>query len=299
MNLKQIEAFVQIAHGKSFSKAARELYLTQPTISAHIASLEKELNARLFIRNTKEVSLSEDGKLLYEYAIKMLHVQSEIEEIFRKRENSQISNIHIAASSLNAKYILPEIMSQFLAEHKDVKFDLTETDSEGVLDLIVNHSVDIGFVGSYFEKSNCRYYPFYSDELIIVTPNEEKYLEFQNSKDLSWIIKEPFIMREKGSGTRKEMEKFLQQCNVDVEKLNIVANIENTEIIKSSISKGMGISVLSKLTVEQEICSGQVLAVSFPEIDSKRELSFVYNKNYQLSSTAKQFVKKVKTFYEV
>ena len=79
MNLKQLEAFVQVAEGGSFSKAARELYLTQPTISAHISSLEKELNVRLFVRNTKEVSLSDNGKDLYKYAKQMVDLQGKIE----------------------------------------------------------------------------------------------------------------------------------------------------------------------------------------------------------------------------
>ena len=82
MNLKQLEAFVKVAEDGSFSKAAKALFLTQPTISAHISSLEKELNARLFVRNTKEVSLSEDGKELYQYASQMVELEKKIEEVF-------------------------------------------------------------------------------------------------------------------------------------------------------------------------------------------------------------------------
>ena len=85
MNLKQLEAFVQVAEGGSFSKAAKKLYLTQPTISAHVAALEKELNVRLFVRNTKEVSLSEDGKDLYKYARQMVDLEKKIDERFGTR----------------------------------------------------------------------------------------------------------------------------------------------------------------------------------------------------------------------
>ena len=94
MNLKQLEAFVQVAEGKSFSKAAKELFLTQPTISAHIASLERELNARLFVRNTKEVSLSEDGKDLYRYAKQIIDLQKQIEERFETEERGQQALYH-------------------------------------------------------------------------------------------------------------------------------------------------------------------------------------------------------------
>ena len=113
MNLKQLEAFVQVAEEGSFSKAAKELFLTQPTISAHIASLEKELNVRLFIRNTKEVSLSEDGKELYKYAKPMMDLERKIEERFGSGEDTAKHCITIAASTVPAQYLLPEILKRY------------------------------------------------------------------------------------------------------------------------------------------------------------------------------------------
>ena len=103
MNLKQLEAFVQVAEGGSFSKAAKELFLTQPTISAHISSLEKELNSRLFVRNTKEVGLSEDGKDLYKYARQMIDLEKQIEERFETKEDGGRHCITIAASTIPAQ----------------------------------------------------------------------------------------------------------------------------------------------------------------------------------------------------
>ena len=113
MNLKQLEAFVQVAEGKSFSKAAKELFLTQPTISAHIASLERELNARLFVRNTKEVSLSEDGKDLYRYAKQIIDLQKQIEERFETEEEGSRHCITIAASTIPAQYLLLSLIHIF------------------------------------------------------------------------------------------------------------------------------------------------------------------------------------------
>ena len=110
MNLKQLEAFVQVAEGGSFSKAAKQLFLTQPTISAHISSLEKELNARFFVRNTKEVKLSDDGKELYRYARQMIDLQKKIEERFETGKSESKHLITIAASTIPAQYLLPEIL---------------------------------------------------------------------------------------------------------------------------------------------------------------------------------------------
>ena len=113
MNLKQLEAFVKVTEGRSFSKAAKELFLTQPTISAHIASLEKELNTRLFVRNTKEVSLSEDGTVLYEYAKQMVELERKIEYAFLHEEQDAPQCITIAASTIPAQYLLPRILARF------------------------------------------------------------------------------------------------------------------------------------------------------------------------------------------
>ena len=113
MNLKQLEAFVQVAEGGSFSKAAKELYLTQPTISAHISALEKELNARLFIRNTKEVSLSEDGKDLYRHAKQIIDIEKKIEERFGAKGPDARQCITIAASTIPAQYLLPRVLLKF------------------------------------------------------------------------------------------------------------------------------------------------------------------------------------------
>ena len=124
MNLKQLEAFVQVAEGGSFSKAAKELFLTQPTISAHVSSLEKELNVRLFIRNTKEVSLSEDGRDLYKYARQMVELEQKIEERFGSREEEERQCITIAASTIPAQYLLPKILLKFRERYPDEQLNI-------------------------------------------------------------------------------------------------------------------------------------------------------------------------------
>ena len=205
MNLKQLEAFVQVAEGGSFSKAAKELFLTQPTISSHISSLERELNARLFVRNTKEVSLSEDGIKLYKYAKQMLDLQREIEVTFGMDEEGESHAVTIAASTIPAQYLLPEVLTRFSERYPQEQIRIQETDSSKVVMQIVDHRVDIGFTGTVLEKKHCKYIPFYKDELVIITPNTPKYQELVqgNKEDISWIKKEHVIMREEGSGTRK------------------------------------------------------------------------------------------------
>ena len=301
MNLKQLEAFVQVAEGGSFSRAAKELYLTQPTISAHIASLEKELNVRLFIRNTKEVSLSEDGKELYKYAKPMMDLEHKIEERFGSGEEPGKHSITIAASTVPAQYLLPAILKRYNEKYPEEQLKILEMDSAKVVLRVIDHMVDVGLTGTTLEKKHCRYVPFYKDQLVVITPNTEKYrkLQAESADDISWICQESFIMREEGSGTRKEAEKQFARAGISVEELDVIASIENQETIKKSVSQGLGISVLSALASKDEVEEGHILAFPIPGADSGRDINLVYNKNYQLSRSAERFIRIVKDVYQV
>lgn len=297
MNLKQLEAFVQIADSGSFSKAAKELYLTQPTISAHVSTLEKELNTRLFVRNTKEVKLSDSGMVLYDYAKQMIILQKQIEDTFTVREEKAQQRITIAASTIPAQYLLPDILANFLEKYPNQQFKIVEADSAQVVEMVVNHKVDVGFAGTVIDKRLCKYIPFYQDELIVIAPNNDKYRNM-NPQDATWVVNEPLIMREEGSGTRKEAEKQLKKIGVNASRLNIIASMENPEAIKRAVASGMGISIISRLAAEAELEKGNLLAFPIAEEDMRREIHLIYNRNLQLSRSADRLVKVVKEMYK-
>ncbi|RHA72170.1 LysR family transcriptional regulator [Dorea formicigenerans] len=298
MNLKQLEAFVQVSESGSFSKAAKELFLTQPTISAHISSLEKELNVRLFIRNTKEVSLSDDGKDLYRYAKQITDLEKAIEERFYMDSDDGKHFITIAASTIPAQYLLPKVLMCYRERYPKEQIKIMETDSSEVVTQVVDHMVDVGFTGTVLEKKHCKYIPFYKDELAVITPDTPEYriLKEQNRDDIDWIRRKPLILREEGSGTRKEAEKQLKNAGISMETLDIVASIANQETIKKSVKQGMGITVLSRLAAEDE---DGLLIFPIPGADEGRDINLVYNKNYQMTRSADRFIRIVKEVYDI
>ena len=298
MNLKQLEAFVQVSESGSFSKAAKELFLTQPTISAHISSLEKELNVRLFIRNTKEVSLSDDGKDLYRYAKQITDLEKAIEERFYMDSDDGKHFITIAASTIPAQYLLPKVLMCYRERYPKEQIKIMETDSSEVVTQVVDHMVDVGFTGTVLEKKHCKYIPFYKDELAVITPDTPEYriLKEQNCDDIDWIKRKPLILREEGSGTRKEAEKQLKNAGISMEDLDIVASIANQETIKKSVKQGMGITVLSRLAAEDE---DGLLIFPIPGADEGRDINLVYNKNYQMTRSADRFIRIVKAVYDI
>ena len=298
MNLKQLEAFVQVSESGSFSKAAKELFLTQPTISAHISSLEKELNVRLFIRNTKEVSLSDDGKDLYRYAKQITDLEKAIEERFYMDSDDGKHFITIAASTIPAQYLLPKVLMCYRERYPKEQIKIMETDSSEVVTQVVDHMVDVGFTGTVLEKKHCKYIPFYKDELAVITPDTPEYriLKEQNRDDIDWIKRKPLILREEGSGTRKEAEKQLKNAGISMETLDIVASIANQETINKSVKQGMGITVLSRLAAEDE---DGLLIFPIPGADEGRDINLVYNKNYQTTRSADRFIRIVKEVYDI
>lgn len=297
MNLKQLEAFATVAETKSFSAAAKQLYLTQPTVSAHIAALEKELNTCLFVRNTKGAALSDSGKELYAYAEQMLELEHKIRERFGLEGRSQGSVLRIAASTIPAQYLLPEIMARFRRLWPEERLKLFETDSGGVVEMIMSHKADVGFTGTVLEKGTCTYLPFYQDELVVITPAAERFRNLDPAQLSMWLKEEPVILREEGSGTRKESFRLLEKMGIDPSSLTVAAVIENQETIKRSVSSGMGITLLSRLAAEEEIRSGKLLAFPIGETGGKRNINLVFDSAYPSLPSADKFIRNVKEMY--
>lgn len=296
MNLKQLEAFARVAETKSFSEAAKRLYLTQPTVSAHISALEKELGVCLLLRTTKEVSLTEEGKALYGYAVQMLDLEQEIREHFGRRKSGK-SVLRIAASTIPSQYLLPEIMVRFRERYPGVRLSVAETDSAGVVGRIVSGEADIGFAGTVMEQKHCVYIPFYQDELVVIAPGEGAGEPESAGETAGWIRRMPVILREEGSGTRKEAQRLLRQLGIELSELNIAASIENQETIKRSVRNGMGISILSRLAAEDEIKSGVLRAVPLGETGGKRNINLVFDRRFVHSAEAEALIDLVKEMY--
>lgn len=296
MNLKQLEAFARVAEAKSFSEAAKILYLTQPTVSAHVASLEKELEVCLLMRSTKEVSLTEEGEILYDYAMQMLELEQQIRERFgsRKKEGAVL---RIAASTIPSQYLLPEIMVRFRERYPGVRLRVMETDSAGAVEQILSRRADIGFAGTVLEEKQCVYIPFYQDELVVIIPGEGLEGPESAAETAAWIRRMPVILREEGSGTRKEAQRLLRQMGIELSELNIVASIQNQETIKRSVRNGMGISILSRLAAEDEIRSGVLRAVPLGETGGKRNINLVFDRRSLHSTEAEKLIDLVKEMY--
>ena len=298
MNLKQLESFSYIIETNSFSEAAKKLFLTQPTISSHISLLEKELSTQLLIRTTKDVIPTDAGKKLYTYAKQMLQIQNTILEEFHVKSDDEKNVITLGASSIPEQYILPEILPKYLKKNKN-EFKIGRGDSFEIINQVVNKEIEIGLVGTQIETSNCIFEPFYKDKLVVITPVNQKYLQMKEEgfhiKDL---LKEPIIMREEGSGTRKEIKKFLNHMKINDGSLYITATLNSTEAIKRSVANNMGISIIANLAVQNYIKEKRVLAFDLAEENIYRNLYIVRNKEMYMSKSSLKFIKFMREIFK-
>ncbi|KAB3532864.1 LysR family transcriptional regulator [Alkaliphilus pronyensis] len=289
MDFRQLETFVAVAKFKSFSKAAEQLFLTQPTVSSHISNLEKELNTILINRTNRNISLTKAGDILYDYALNIINLKDGAVFKLSEYKGKIVGNIEIASSTIPEQYILPELFSGFNKKFPDVTFKMLHYDSQQVVEGIIQNEIDFGIVGAELPHSQLNYVELLSDELVVVTPSAPPYDSFESSISLEHLMDKSFIFREKGSGTRKLVEQNLQQHNVDINSLNVVAYIENTESIKQCIRRGLGISFLSKKSIVDELQLGVLKAFKINNLSLKRKFYFVYHKHRNPSPLETEF----------
>ncbi len=295
MEFKQLEAFVAVVDYGSFSEAARKLYLTQPTISAHVRSLEEELHTKLILRTTKKTTITTRGYQLYDSAVRMLEIRNNLLENFTGVQKHMID---LAASTIPSSYLLPEILAAFGKTHPDIYFHSIQADSAESINRVLDGTVDLALVGQNTRDETCVFLPFCQDELVIATPITNHYLGLQNkSVTFEDFIKDPIIIREKGSGTKKEMDLFLEQIGVTPSDLNVIARMNDLEGIKKSIVNGLGISILSARSALDLQKTKQILLFPLEESAHKRTFYIVYSKNRILKPHVRQFIQFVQNFY--
>lgn len=288
MDFRQLEAFVSTVEHKSFSAAAAALYLSQPTISSHVHSLEKELQVQLIHRTTKRFEVTSEGQRLYEYAVALLQLQK---KAINELSDAPKKELHIGASSVPGQCILPQILGNYRQLCPDVCFQVVFSDSLDIIQQVSNGTLDIGLVGTTAE-SRCTFVPFVSDELVVAVPNTPHYQELISSRTpLSQLLKEPIIMRTDHSGTMRETQQFLQRLQISMDDLNIIAYMNDAAAIQNCVIQGLGVSIMSRQTVEASAQRGDLLMIPLGEHALLRKLYIVYRESEFLPRTSLDFIR--------
>lgn len=289
MDFRQLQSFAAVARYQSFTKAAEHLFLSQPTVSNHVFQLEEELNKRLILRTTKSVELTPVGQEIYEYASKILELK---DRMIESCAVSQQKVIHIGASTIPSAYILPELLSEYGRRSPDTYFTIHQSDSEGIIKGLMEGLFDVGLIGMKTEDEKIACIPFCTDHMLLITPVNEHFLDMKQNKEASiWdFLKEPIIMREAGSGSKKTADRYFEKLGISEKDLNIIARINDQEAIKNMVAKGLGISIISEMAAKNFLSEKRILGFPLGEDESGRELYLIYRRNYILPLHIRYFL---------
>ena len=291
MEFRHLEIFLAVAETKSFSKAAKHLFLSQSTVSSHIKNLESELQKPLFIRSTKSVELSPDGCTFLRYANSILEMREAALEALNAPSETIL---RIGASTIPSGYLLPRLLRGFHDSHPHTFFDIQQGDSGEILEKILDGSLELGFIGKKEDTLKCVFLPFCKDDLVLALPANQYYFHLLNQNPpIQEILEEPVILREQGSGTRKAADLYLDSIHLSPENLNVIARTNDLESTKRMIQNGMGISILSKYAVKDLEAQGVILTLPL-ESGIHRSFYIVYRKDNPLKSAFQDFIQYVK-----
>ena len=290
MDFKQIEAFANVVKYKSFSKAADALFLTQPTISTHISSLEKELGLLLIDRSSKQIKPTAEGKLFYKYAVSMLNTRAKALYFLQNLPENLEGVVEIQTSTVPGQYFLPKAMKGFSGIFPGSRFYVEQSDSSQVIENLLDQKGEIGFTGSK-GTPGLVYEPIFHDEVVLLVPAEGSSLSNhpRPSVSIKDFIKLPFLWREEGSATRRDFEDSLMAAGHGLRELNITARMNNMEAIREGVAAGLGVSMASKLSVETGPADPRIKAFSIEGFKGQRSFYMAYRKNSQLSPIGEAF----------
>ncbi len=291
----KLKVFCTVAETKSFSKTSEIIHLTQPAVSLQIQALEEFYETKLFDRSGSSINLTKAGEILYKYAKDILVLYAEAGKEIGKITGLIKGSITIGASTTIGNYILPAVVVDFKKTHPKIKINVLIGNTRRIEDLLTSGVIDLGFVEGEMSKSKIKSEPILSDELTPVLPAYHPWAKRKTISILE-ITKEPFIIREEGSGTRQTIEKYLSAHGVNTNDMLISLVLGGTESIKLAVESGVGISIVSKWAARKEVKYGLLRFVNFKEEKMLRNFSLLLPKNAVISHAVDELVSYLRTY---
>ncbi|MCJ7484310.1 MAG: selenium metabolism-associated LysR family transcriptional regulator [Thermodesulfovibrionales bacterium] len=291
----KLKVFCTVAETKSFSKTSEIIHLTQPAVSLQIQALEEKYETKLFDRSSSTVTLTPAGETLYKYAKEILTLYTSAEKAIGKQTGLVKGSLSIGAGSNIGNFILPTLITEFKRIHPKIKIYLLVNNSKRVIELLNAGNIDLGLVEGDVSRQKMIVKKLLSDELLLIVSPEHHWAK-KKEVSISELAKEPFILREPGSGTRQMIEKFLARHDITLHDLKISAILGSTEAIKDAVENGLGISIISRWAVRKENRYGTLHLLSIKEEKMVRDFSLIMKKNSVSSNSLEEFVSFLKAY---
>jgi DNA-binding transcriptional LysR family regulator len=289
MDMKHLETFCKVAELESFSRAGEAVYLTQPTVSGHIAFLEQSVGLRLFDRLGRRVALTSGGRVFYHYAKEILRIRDEARNALYEFSHLIKGTITIGGSTIPGEYFLPRVMGGFQREAPGITISLVIADSQEIIDLLLAGEIEVGVVGMRFDERQVKAYPLFHDRVIIVAPPEHP-LAAQG--EISWeeLQGAALLIRERGSGTRRAFEEYVHAAGHQLDDFTIIGEVGSSTAVKEGVKGGVGLGIISDRAVQEEIAEGRVREIRIQGVGAlQRDFFAVVTTGRELSPPARGF----------
>jgi DNA-binding transcriptional LysR family regulator len=293
MDLWQLNIFCKVIELKSFSRAGKAVHLSQPTISSHIKVLEDHLDCRLIDRLSKEAVPTKAGELLYGYAKRMLALRDETETALAEFKGKIRGRLVIGGSTIPGTYLMPQLIGDFKKQYPDVIVSLKIGDTNNIIEGVLNGNLELGIVGAKADTKKILQKKLIEDEMRLIVPANHHWAG-EKRVSIERLINEPFIVRERGSGTLKSLYQSLNDQGHSLEDLKVVAELGSTQAICQGIKTGAGVSILSTLAVVEDLQAGKLAALEVDGLNLKRNFYLTWHRYRSPSPLNQAFVKFLK-----
>jgi len=290
MDFRRLEVFVGLMETRSFSETAKKVLLRQPTVSGHIKTLEEEIGVRLFDRHGREVLPTSAAEVLYEYALKLLALRDEAVYALEQFMGRVRGHLKLGGSTIPGGYILPLLMGRFGKLYPEAFLSLLLDDTEGIVRRVLCGEIEIGLVGARLENEYLSFTPLIKDRLVLAAPPNQTFAPRGVLKDVRELTRLPFILREEGSGTRTTMVAALKKRGLDLSDLTAVAEMGSTEAVRQAVKAGLGVSILSRLAVAEDLRFGLIDVIDVEGLGLERDFYAVVHTRRTQSPLCRAFL---------
>lgn len=288
MDLWRLKVFCKVISTGGFSSAARELRLTQPSVSSHVKELESHFNCKLIDRINKQAKPTKAGEILYRASRRLIKEYEKIETTLSEYHGRYKGLLSIGGSNIPGEYILPSMLGSFRQAYPEVVISLLVRNTEDIIEQIIDDVIELGFVGAAVNDSRIFQEACFSDEMCLIVPAGNDWYD-KDEIDLADLNTVPFISRKQGSGTMKTFRERVKKQGFDFRQISVVAELGSTTAVIQGIKNNLGASVLSTIAVRDELSSGILKSVRIKGVDLKRSFYLTCMKNRSQTPLAKLF----------
>lgn len=285
MDFDQIQTFLEVARLSSFSRAAEKRFRTQPAISSQIRSLEEEVGAKLLDRSGGKVSITAAGKLFQRFAEETIEARKALLTAIADTERVPRGEIVVGANEGTCLHILPEVFAEFKKKYPDVAVNISRSDYAGILESIMDNSVDFGVVSLPVSDTRLTVVPIHRDELAIIAPPQHALAKLK-SATIAAVAKFPLVVPKSGH-TRDALDSLFYERRL---KPRFTMELDSSELLKRFVAADAGVGFIARSNVKEDVRAGALVAISIADAQIRRDLALVFRKDKALSRAALAFI---------